>query len=354
MTGNATQAVFESSRGATIHRLPLEVFPNFWAYVYVVQKDACCVLIDAGSGTEQSHEHLLEGLQGANVLPSDLTHILLTHAHIDHYGGLTKLRQITNAKVGVHELDLQTIAHHESRLDFVSARLDSFLTGTGLSDEVREQVIGIYRLTKSLYQSIPVDFTYEAIDMRLEPFEFFHLPGHCPGHVAIRFEDVIFCGDMVVEGVTPHLIPESISPRNGLSHYLESLARLQQWSTGARLILNGHDEPITDLAAQIESTRQNILRRMRRAVQALDVPLTIDEICRAVYGETSGYNQLLVIEKTGAYIEYLYEHGMVELTNPLELEQGLPGRYWRSRDENIVMAELERKVGTYTVTQVHT
>ena len=47
---------------------------------------------------------------------------------------------------------------------------------------------------------------------------------------------------------------------------------------------------------------------------------------------SDGYNQLLVIEKTGAYVEYLYEHGMIEITNPDELEQGRPARYRRLRE----------------------
>ncbi len=33
-------------------------------------------------------------------------------------------------------------------------------------------------------------------------------------------------------------------------------------------------------------------------------------------GKRAGINQLLTIEKTGAYVEYLYEHGMIEITNP--------------------------------------
>jgi hypothetical protein len=45
-----------------------------------------------------------------------------------------------------------------------------------------------------------------------------------------------------------------------------------------------------------------------------------------------GYNHLLVIEKTGAYIEYLYEHGMIGITNPEEVEQDLPARYQRLRE----------------------
>src|ERR1041384_1700847 len=103
---------------------------------------------------------------------------------------------------------------------------------------------------------------------------------------------------MVVEGVTPHLIPESIIPYSGLGHYLESLARLQSWAKDARLVLNGHDDVITDLPAQIESTKQNIVRRISKALEALREPLTIEEVCRAVYGEMGGYNRLLVIEKT--------------------------------------------------------
>src|SRR5512145_466787 len=154
MSEKATFAAFETSSGAKIHRIPLEAFPNFWAYVYLVKKDAYCVLIDTGSGTDTSHENLLSGLQKAGIGPSDLTHILLTHAHIDHFGGLTKLRPITGAKIGCHELDVQTVAHHETRLAWIGRRLATFLAETGLAEETREQVLSIYRFTKAIYQSV--------------------------------------------------------------------------------------------------------------------------------------------------------------------------------------------------------
>jgi glyoxylase-like metal-dependent hydrolase (beta-lactamase superfamily II) len=354
MSESMTFAVFETSGGAKIHRLPLEVFPSFWAYVYVVQKDEYCVLIDSGSGTDTSHENLVVGLAQVGIQASDLTHILLTHAHIDHFGGLSKLRPMTSAKIGIHELDLQTVSHHEARLVLIARRLASFLTETGLTEETRDQILGMYRFSKAIYQSVPVDFTYEAIGMQLGPFEFIHLPGHCPGHVAIGVDDAVFCGDMVVEGVTPHLSPESINPYSGLDHYLGSLSRLRHWAKDARLILNGHDDVITDLPARIQLTKQNTLRRMSKAIEALGEPLTIAEVCQAVYGEKGGYNQMLVIEKTGAYVEYLYEHGMIEITNPNEMEQGKPARYRRLRAENMIMEEIERKAGMYSRKYVHT
>ncbi len=258
MSERATYALYETSSGAQIHRIPLQAFPKFWAYVYVIRKDGANILIDCGSGTEVSHEELLKGLRQAGLQPSDLTHILLTHAHIDHYGGLSKLKPLTRAKIGCHELDLQTVAYHEARLALIGRRLASFLTETGLPEETRDSLLGIYRFTKSLYRSVPVDLTYESQNMQVGPLEMIHLPGHCPGHVAMRLDDVVFCGDMVVEGVTPHLAPELINPYGGLDHYLASLVRLQNWAEGARLILNGHNEVITDLPARIQATRQNL------------------------------------------------------------------------------------------------
>jgi len=332
MSEHPTYAVFETSSEVQVHRIPVQAFPKFWAYVYVVQHDGDNYLIDTGSGTDTSHEDLLSGLKQAGLEPSDLTHILLTHAHIDHYGGLTKLRPLTTAQIGCHELDVQTVAFHDARLALIGSRLASFFAGTGLDEETRETLINIYHFTKALYRSVPVNFTYEGQEMKVGPFEMIHLPGHCPGHVAMRLEDVVFCGDMVVEGVTPHLAPESINPFGGVDHYLESLSRFQEWAKAARLILNGHDDVITDLHINIEATRHNIIRRVSKAIQSLNEPLTVAEISSAVYGEMGGYNQLLIIEKTGAYVEYLYEHGMIEIVNPGELEQGRPARYRRLRD----------------------
>lgn len=332
MTPGLPLTIFESSSGAKVHGLPLEVFPSFWAYAYVVQKDDLCALIDAGSGTEKSHQDLLDGLQKVGIQTSDLTHILLTHAHIDHYGGLPFLRPVTQAKIGVHELDMQTVVWHEANQALLGRRFASFLAETGLAEEERLQLISLYHFTEAFYRSVPVDFTYEAEGMRLGPFEFIHLPGHCPGHVAIRLDDVVFCGDMVVEGITPHLSPETINPYGGLDHYLDSLSRLRHWARDARLVLNGHDPAITDLAARIEATRENIRLRVGKGMEALVEPLSMEQVCSAVYGNMDGYNRLLVMEKTGAYVEYLYSHGMIGIMNPADVEQGKPARYRRFRE----------------------
>jgi len=315
-----TFANFQTSSGAHISRLPLEAFPNFWAYAYLVQVDDWVVLIDTGSGSESSSAGLENGLAEVSLNLPDLTHILLTHGHIDHYGGLTYLRERTEAQIGVHELDLGTITTHEARLAILSRKLDIFLAQAGIPAERRDELLTMYRFTKSLYRSVPVDFTYEARDMQIGPFELLHVPGHCPGHVAFKLDDVIFCGDLVLEHMTPHQSPEELTPYMGLSHYLDSLSVFERWAKGAALILNGHDDPIEDLSNRIATVNAKLSRRIHQTLEALPEPRTLAQVTEQVYPEMNGYNALLVIEKIGAYVEYLVQRGLVEIVNSGELD----------------------------------
>lgn len=334
-------SVFQTSAGAQIFVLPLEVFPDFWACAYLVLVDDLCVLIDCGSGSEASNVRLEAGLErasgevGRKLALGDLTHVLITHGHIDHYGGLAWLRGRTPAQFGAHELDLQTLSHHDERLALMSRRLEAFLGRAGVPDEQRGALLQMYRFTKALYRPLPLDFTYEAAEMRLGRFEMIHVPGHCPGHVAIRLDDAIFCGDLVLGNVTPHQSPEELTPFMGLHHYLDSLSLFQRWAEGARLILSGHDPLIPDLPGRIAGIRRSLTHRLRQALNAAAEPGAIAEICRKIYGAMDGYNALLVLEKTAAYVEYLYQRGLLGIHHLDEVEESgeeVVIRYHRLRD----------------------
>ena len=48
---------------ADIYPLPLEAFPGFWVYAYLVQFEDYQVLIDTGSGYGNCNNQLVEGLE---------------------------------------------------------------------------------------------------------------------------------------------------------------------------------------------------------------------------------------------------------------------------------------------------
>jgi glyoxylase-like metal-dependent hydrolase (beta-lactamase superfamily II) len=328
MSKHAFFQSFETSRGARIYAIPVEAFPNFYAYAYLVQTKDLLVLIDTGSGGERSHETLQAGMKeagtslGRSIDFTDLTHIIITHGHIDHFGGLVRLRELTKARIGIHELDYQTVAHHEERLAVMGRRLDVFLRQWGVEDETRTFLLQMYRFDKAFYKSVKVDFTLDDSNLSLGPFEMIHVPGHCPGHICIRLDDIIFCGDLVVEGVTPHQSPEELTPFLGVNHYLESLTRFKRWAGDAKIVLSGHDAPISNVQMRISEIRENLARRLHQTLEGFSQPNTVANVCKFVYGDIGGYNSLLVQEKMGAYVEYLYHRGFLEISNLSELESG--------------------------------
>jgi glyoxylase-like metal-dependent hydrolase (beta-lactamase superfamily II) len=181
-------------------------------------------------------------------------------------------------------------------------------------------LISLYKITKPLFHSEKVDFTFEAIGMQLGPFEFLHVPGHCAGHVVIRLHDVLFSGDHILDDITPHQAPEHLTLSTGLEHYLRSLELLSPWVKLIRLTLGGHEQPILDLQARIREIQQAHKTRLDQILDFFVSPNTIDACSQHLFKDVHGYNILLALEETGAHVEYLFERGLLRIENFTEYE----------------------------------
>ena len=89
---------FESNTGVRIYRIPAEAFPGFIVYCYVLLGAGVPTLVDTGSGYGNSNEHVLAGIRALKtdfnepITEKDIGRILISHGHIDHFGGRSFLR----------------------------------------------------------------------------------------------------------------------------------------------------------------------------------------------------------------------------------------------------------------------
>ena len=341
---------FITGGGARIYRIPIHLFPELWGYSHLVVSDSIAALVDVGSGFGESNDHLELGLQavrrqhGESVEWDDITHVLITHAHIDHFGGLPYVRERSQAPIGIHELDRRVLTGYEERVATVAGKLRHYLREAGVEQGELDDLMDLYLLGKQLFASQSVDFTFEKMGMRLGPMEIMHVPGHTPGQVVILIDDVLLSADHILERISPHLAPESLTLNTGLGHYLDSLDMTQALIERTKLVLGGHERPFVDLSDRIEGTRALYVDRLGQVLDFARVPRTIEAFAQELFGETAGYHRLLALEEAGAYVEYLSMRGYLAVSNLASLEKrdGPPILYERVDDAQFKLDAAER------------
>ena len=148
---------------------------------YLIKHDHGAVLVESGPGS--TLPALEQAINGHGLQLGDITHVLLTHIHLDHAGASGKLAQ-NGAIVCVHPAGAPHMINPEKLLASASRIYgDQMNSLWGEFLPVPEEKI--WRVGHE-----------EELDIHGLKFRALHTPGHAEHHICYFFEDICFSGDV--------------------------------------------------------------------------------------------------------------------------------------------------------------
>ncbi len=207
------------------------------AYVraYLLQHAGELILID--TLYDNDAHRILELLRQIGCTPSDLKHIILTHAHRSHLGGLALLKQLSGAPVYAHEWESDLISGDRAAQQVSWRPQPAFRT-------YPFQIANNLNLVH--HPPCEVDHFIHQGD-RIGPLDVLATPGHSPGHLAFYWPErrALFSGDAIV--TWPHFElgwPGFLLNRR---QHRASLRKMADLDTD--VLCTGHGAPIQSGAA---------------------------------------------------------------------------------------------------------
>jgi glyoxylase-like metal-dependent hydrolase (beta-lactamase superfamily II) len=320
-------------RDLGIRRLPIPV-PFVQAggpvNVYLVE-EACggVLMFDSGLGTPEAEAALAQGFAGAGRRFDEVTRIVISHGHVDHYGAARAVMERAGRAIPVfaHRADIPKIAESgwrwRDRMPLYAAYLVRLGVPPDVATSISHDVGRGFGMARRVAEVTPLE-PGAILRSKHLALEVHHMPGHTPGLLCLydRGNRVFFSGDHLLEKVSPNPIIE-LGPGGEegafqpLIAYLESIGRVQAMEVD--LVLPGHGAPFGDHRRVIDGLLEFHRKRQARILETLaEGPRNGYQVARALFPAAGAGDLFLVMCETIANLEVLEARGEVRR----ELEAG--------------------------------
>lgn len=245
-------------------KVPIPNNPLGHTNCYLLKGDDGYLIIDPGMNNDESFEALKKEMAAAGVAFEQITRILATHAHGDHYGLSGRVKKLSNAQIIVHKITGDTLQFMSQNRMGRGPEMEKWLLlhGVPKSDPPEShrgpggnQGPGGPPRAPHFPEHATPDVLLqggETISINSFNLEVIFTPGHDPGHICLfdSSKKIFFSGDHVLPGITPSVGLQTDSAISPLGDFLNSLKKVRNLDVD--LVLPAHEETFTDLRGRVD------------------------------------------------------------------------------------------------------
>ena len=309
---------------AGIHQLKVPIPDNPLGYLnsYLLQGTDGWLMIDTGWNVDYAFESLKQQLKDIDLSLEQITQIVITHMHFDHYGLTRRIKAVSSATVAYHRIEKETLEAMmqsekqiwdqgremmlsngvppskpgEARPAHLAAARDSMVWPDRVLEDGDQLSTGIFNLTVML------------------------TPGHSRGHICLYEPEnkLLFSGDHILPIITPNISFNLFSGPDPLTDFTQSLAYVND--RDVKKVFPAHEHIFDDLPARVQDIlvhHDNRNAVIRNTID--DGPLTAYEIASRIPWDVpdTTWETMLTIDKrsatleTLAHLEYMKGEGKV-------------------------------------------
>ncbi len=309
-------------------KLPVPIPSNQLAdvNVYLIQGEKGWMLVDTGWNTEEAFAALERQLREIEIGFEDVSRIIITHFHADHYGLTGRLKQLSGATIALHRVEKDLIDSRYINMDSLLAEIAQWLSLHGVPERklprLQKASLGVRKFVLPASPEIALRGG-EKVAHGSFNFEVLWTPGHSPGHICL-YEPVgkiLLSGDHILPTIFPNVGLHPQSGDNPLGDYLHSLEAIQQLEVD--LVLPAHEWVFTGLKQRIEELYRHHRERKAAIINVLkegpktayEISLRIPWIINGVimsFEELPPLDKRLAVMSALAHLEPLRAEGKAE------------------------------------------
>ncbi|MGQ9720449.1 MAG: MBL fold metallo-hydrolase [Candidatus Jordarchaeum sp.] len=295
------------SKGIYQLKLPIPFSELIYLLSYLIEGKDGYLLVDSGWNTKESLYALEKQLSKIKVNLSDISLILVTHIHPDHYGLANTIRKKSKSKIMMHQKTENFLNQFQSLKDYFKKMIEWLkINGTPV-DDLEYWLKDSMSIMQFFEPPIPDIFLEDRETLDLGDFrlDVIWTPGHSIDHICLYepHKKIFISGDHLLPTITPNVSLQMKEFGNPLKDYLESLQKISTLSV--EKVLPAHEYIFKNFKRRIIEIEKHHKERLVEVLNALETPKTAFQVAQHVTWTTGPWHKLQNWERRAATFEAL-------------------------------------------------